>query len=94
MIVAGAEHHVPNSKCNDLPGVIGGETERLQSTFAKLSAYMSASRPSFTTSYGWKPKYGPLIGVGRVMELAGGLLMVLPDVDKGGVDGAYEDPRW
>lgn len=33
------------------------------------------------------------MGVGRAIELAGGLLMVLPEVDSGGVAGEYEDPR-
>ncbi len=74
-----------------LPGVIGGESERLQSPFAKLSAHGSASRHSLTTSYGWNPKYGPSTGVGRGIELEGGLLIVLPEVDSGGVDGEYED---
>lgn len=59
---------------------------------AKLSAYISASQLSLITSYGWKPKHGPLRGVDRAMEVEGGLLIVLPEVDSGGVDGEYEEP--
>lgn len=74
-------------QCNHLPGVIGGEFERLQSVLAKLSAYRSTSRFSLNTSYGWKPKCGPFTGVDRGTEVEGGLLIVLPEVDSGGVDG-------
>ena len=74
----------------DLPGVMGGESVRFNAPFATLSAYKLASWPYLTTSYGWKPKHGPSMGVGRGIELDGGLLIVLPEVDSGGVDGEYE----
>lgn len=34
----------------------------------------------------------PLTGTGREIELDGGLLIVLPEVDSGGVDGEYDTP--
>lgn len=43
------------------------------------------------TSHAWKPKSVPLVGVVRAIELEGGLLFALPELDSGGVDGENED---
>lgn len=64
-------------------GVIGGDPHRAHSPPARFSDCTSPSHPSLTPS---KPKNIVFIGVGRMSQLDG-LLITLPDADKGGVDG-------
>jgi len=66
---------------------MGGEAVWVQSSPARISENTSSSHPALIPSMfcGWKP---PFTGVGRISALDGGLLMALPDEDKGGVDGA------
>jgi hypothetical protein len=53
---------------------------------ARLFDCTSPSHPSFTPSNPKKLAWFIAIGVGRTSQLDG-LLIVLPDADKGGVDG-------
>lgn len=73
--------------CFDSPGVNGGEFDRAQSQFARSSDSTSPSHPSFTPSMLSRRKYPPFTGVCSTPQLDGGLLIVLPDVDRGGVAG-------
>lgn len=68
-------------------GVMGGESQRDQSGLARISVCTSVSQPSLTPSTFSKAKKQSLIGVCRVPLADGGLLMELPDDDKGGVEG-------
>lgn len=68
-------------------GVNGGEVERDQSKLASISVCTSPWHPSFTPSILSRGKKPPFTGVGSRPQLDGGLLVVLPDVDSGGVDG-------
>lgn len=68
-------------------GVIGGESERDQSGLARISVCTSVSHPSLTPSTFSKEKKVSVRGVCRVPLAEGGLLILLPEADKGGVDG-------
>jgi hypothetical protein len=72
-----------------LPGVIGGDPNRFQSPLVRFSDRTSPSQPSFTPSKNSRPNILPLplTGVGSIPQLDGGLLIELPDVESGGVDG-------
>lgn len=72
---------------SDLPGVKGGEYDRVQSPPARISLFTSPSQPSFTPSMFSSVKNGPDTGVGSMLHVDGGLLMELPDTDNGGVEG-------
>lgn len=70
-----------------VPGVNGGEPQRVQSPPARISVCTSPSHPSFTPSrlsMGSRPAE---TGVGRISHVDGGLLTVLADTERGGVDG-------
>lgn len=81
-----SEFGSPN-KIYHLPGVRGGEQQRVQSPPARISDCTSPSQPSFTPSMFSRAKKGPATGVGRTSQVDGGLLMVLPDTERGGVEG-------
>lgn len=67
---------------------MGGEVaDRVQSALAKSSAWTSLSQPSFTPSTFSNEKKQSLIGVCKVPLLDGGLLIELPAVESGGVEG-------
>jgi hypothetical protein len=70
-----------------VPGVMGGDAELVHSSLASISEKTSSSHPAFTPSmfWEWKP---PLTGVGRISALDGGLLIALPEDERGGVEGA------
>jgi len=67
-------------------GVMGGDPHRAQSPPARFSDWTSPWQPSFTPSNAPSPKNTVFTGVGRMSQLDG-LLMALPEADKGGVDG-------
>ena len=73
--------------CQNVPGVKGGEQHRVQSPPARISLCTSPSHPSFTPIILSSPRNEPVTGVGRIPQVEGGLLLVLPDEDNGGVDG-------
>jgi len=68
-------------------GVIGGEADLHSTPEARISENTSSSQPCLTPSM---PSLGKkaLTGVGRTSHVDGGLLMLLPDEDRGGVAGA------
>lgn len=68
-------------------GVKGVEHGRKISPPARISFFTSPSQPSFTPSIIAEPMYDPVTGVGSIAQVEGGLLLALPDTDKGGVDG-------
>lgn len=71
-----------------LPGVKGGEQVRDQSPPARIWLVTSPTQPSFTPSrFSSMVKNGPDTGVGKTLQLEGGLLTELPETDNGGVDG-------
>lgn len=67
-------------------GVIGGDPHLAHSPPARFSDCTSPWQPSFTPSNPSSPKNIVFMGVGRISQLDG-LLMALPEADKGGVDG-------
>lgn len=69
-------------------GVIGGEADRQSALAAKISEKTSPSQPCFTPSIPSLWKKRALTGVGKTSQVDGGLLMLLPDEDRGGVAGA------
>ena len=81
-----SELRVSNRMYNS-PGVRGGEQQRVQSPPARISDCTSPSQPSFTPSMFSRAKKGPVTGVGRTPQVDGGLLMALPDTERGGVEG-------
>jgi len=72
---------------NTATGVIWGEFDRVQSGLARISICTSFSHPSLTPSTFSDGKKEPFTGVWSTPQVDGGLLMVLPDVDRGGVVG-------
>jgi hypothetical protein len=74
---------------NCLPGVIGGVADRHSMPAERSSEKTSPSQPCFTPSIP-SPGKNRLIGVGSTSQTEGGLLMLLPLDDRGGVAGAYE----
>lgn len=66
---------------------MGGESVRAHSGLARISVWTSVSQPSLTPSTFSKEKKPSLMGVCRVPLADGGLLMVLPEEDNGGVEG-------
>ena len=82
--------NLKNQDC--LPGVIGGEVDLKSQPAARISEKTSSSHPCFTPSIpsAWKK---PLTGVGRYSQVDGGLLMLLPDDERGGVAGVYGRPE-
>ena len=70
-----------------VPGVMGGDAELVHSSLTSISEKTSSSHPAFIPSifWEWKP---PLTGVGRISALDGGLLIALPEDERGGVEGA------
>ena len=69
----------------NVPGVRGGDPQRVQSPPARISDFTSPSHPSFTPSIFSVPKNVLLTGVGS--NPLGGLLIALPETERGGVDG-------
>lgn len=59
----------------------------MKSAPARISDCTSLSHPSFTPSMFSRPKKSPWTGVGNTPQVDGGLLMALPEVDSGGVEG-------
>lgn len=71
-----------------LPGVKGGEKVWDQSPPARIWLVTSPTQPSFTPSrLSSMVKNGPDTGVGKTLQVEGGLLTELPETDNGGVDG-------
>jgi hypothetical protein len=68
-------------------GVIGGESDRVQSALARISVWTSPSQPSLTPSTFSKAKKVSEIGVCCAPLVDGGLLMELPEAESGGVEG-------
>jgi hypothetical protein len=75
------------TRSNDVPGVIGGEADRQSTPAARISEKTSPSQPCFTPSIPSIGKKAPFTGVGKKSHVEGGLLMMLPDEDRGGVAG-------
>jgi len=72
-------------KIRDLPGVIGGDPQFDQSR----TAVSTGSRASLKPSIPSRPENMGFMGVWSISQ-ALGLPIVLPEVDRGGVDGKYE----
>ena len=70
------------------PGVKSGEQAREKSPPARISLLTSPSQPSLTPSIIPDAKKVPLIGVGRIPQVEGGLLLPLRGSDKAGVAGS------
>lgn len=70
-------------------GVMGGVAERHSRPAERISEKTSPSQPCLTPSMVSLGKMSRS-GVGRISELDGGLLTVLPDDDRGGVAGVNE----
>jgi len=68
-------------------GVMGGDAERHSAPADRISEKTSSSHPCFTPSIP-SPAKNALTGVGTKSHMDGGLLMLLPDDDSGGVAGA------
>ena len=71
----------------NVPGVNGGEPHRVQSPLARISDFTSPSQPSLTPSMFSTPKKVSFTGVGKMPHVDGGLFNVLPETERGGVEG-------
>ena len=73
----------------NIPGVNTGEPLRVKSPPARISLETSPWHPSFTPS---RPMHDPVVGVGRIPHVDGGLLAALPDDESAGVGGYIGSP--
>lgn len=84
-----SEKLVVNAMPLHLPGVMGGLADRHSRPAARISERTSPSQPCFTPSIVSLGKMSNS-GVDRKSQDDGGLLVPLPDDDRGGVAGAKE----
>lgn len=70
-------------------GVIGGEADRHSIPAHRISEKTSPSQPCFTPSM-LSPGKKPFTGVGKNSHIESGLLMLLPQAERGGVAGTNE----
>lgn len=68
---------------------MGGVADRHSIPAQRISENTSPSQPCFTPSMP-SPAKNPFTGVGKNSHMEGGLLMLLPHVERGGVAGANE----
>lgn len=69
-------------------GVSGGDGD-LQSFPDMISVNISPSQPDLMPATAPRIEKVPLTGVGSRVQLEGGLLLALPETDKGGVVGPH-----
>jgi len=70
----------------NVPGVRGGEAQLDQSSTGNFSVFSSSSQAALGPSKPSRPENMGFSGVASMSQLPG-LLMTLPDVDRGGVEG-------